>query len=97
MTCRPWPGVALLAAVVAVVVLGLTAPTHCQVPPPVITREALRAERLESAEALERCAAAVRDLQHEIEVQPEPPSRVVWLLAGAAAAAALFLVPDVAR
>ena len=87
-------------ALAAVLLAGVAAPGHCQVPPPsaITSDEILRDERLESAEALERCAAAVRDLQHEIEAVPEPPSRVVWLLAGAAAAATLLLAaPTVAR
>ena len=51
--------------------------------------QALERERRESAVVLEHSAAALRAFLAEVEAQPEPPSRVVWLSVGIAVGAVL--------
>lgn len=49
-------------------------------------RSALTCERLRAAAQFERMACELRDVEARIKAMPEPPSRVVWLITGAAAA-----------
>ena len=58
-------------------------------PPDGDTVESLRAamacERLRAAAQLKHMACALRLVERQIEAMPEPPSRVQWLITGAAA------------
>lgn len=52
------------------------------------------AEREAAATALDQCASALRDLAHEVEASPEPPSRALWFAAGAVAVLAVIYGAD---
>lgn len=54
-------------------------------------------ERVTAAYQLDKAALALRLAEQKLAAVPEPPSRVVWLLYGAGAAAAVWLGVQVAR